>query len=75
MADVTIPAGNDATEDRQVPDRLAVLIFRVSGDTDDEVADEVVKYLEAPSDWSFELAAVVTSEQEFKRLSFGMWNA
>jgi hypothetical protein len=56
-------------------DRLAVLIFRVGERTDDEVADEVVKYLEAPPDWRFEVAAVVTSERELKRLTMGMWNA
>lgn len=54
-------------------DRLAVLIFRVSDDTDDDVVDAVVACLEAPQDWTFESGSVVTSEQAFKSLSFGMW--
>jgi hypothetical protein len=55
-------------------DRLAVLIFRVSEQTDDDIAEQVVSEMVSPADWSFESAAVVTSEEEFKRLSWGMWS-
>lgn len=61
------------TSDYGRNDRLAVLIFRVSDDTTDDVAEGVVTMMDAPPDWGFESASVVTSEDEFKRLTWGMW--
>jgi hypothetical protein len=54
-------------------DRLAVLIFRVSEATDDDVAEGVVSQMVPPADWTFEGAAVVTDQDAYARLTWGMW--
>lgn len=54
-------------------DRLAILIFRVGEQTDDDVAEREVSAMVPPTDWTFEGASVVTSEDQFKRLTWGMW--
>jgi hypothetical protein len=54
-------------------DRFAVLVFRVSDDTDYDRLQDVVAQIEAPPDWTFEAGDVVLNSAEYKHLMWNVW--
>ena len=55
-------------------DRFAVLVFKCGPETTDESLDEFVAQLwDAPKDWTFQAANVVTDEREYRSAMWGAW--